>query len=92
MIGQKSDRAWLVCAKYSQGKNRIHIGLTPKTGAIIEYSNDDGTGFVGYTKSVKVDESIIIEGVGRQKDGEYREELIEKSEWQNWRAVWISVS
>ena len=75
-----------------KGKNGIRIGLVPKTGAIIEYSNDDGTGFVGYTKAVKVDESIVIEGVGRQVVGEYREELIEKSEWQNWRPVWISVS
>jgi hypothetical protein len=75
-----------------KGQSGIKIGLVPKTGAIIEYRNDDGTGFVGYTKAVKVDESIIIEGVGRKVVGEYREELIEKSEWQNWRPVWISVS
>jgi len=75
-----------------KGKTGIKIGLVPKTGAIIEYNNDDGTGFVGYTKAVKVDESIIIEGVGRQVVGEYREELIEKNQWQNWRPVWISVS
>lgn len=75
-----------------KGKNGIKIGLLPKTGAIIEYNNDDGTGFVGYTQAVKVDESIVISGVGRQVIGEYREEVIQKSEWQNWRSVWISVS
>lgn len=75
-----------------KGKNGIKIGLVPKTGAIIEYHNDDGTGFVGYTKAVKVDESIVIEGVGRQTVGQYREELVEKKQWQNWQPVWISVS
>ncbi|HMO78340.1 MAG TPA: hypothetical protein PKA42_01775 [Candidatus Paceibacterota bacterium] len=75
-----------------KGQNGIRIGLVPKTGAIIEYHNDDGTAFVGYTKAVKVDESIIIAGVGRQVVGEYREELIEKQEWQKCRPVWISVS
>jgi len=75
-----------------KGKNGIRIGLVPKTGALIEYNHDDGGGFVGYTVSVRVDESIIIAGVGRHVLGEYREELIEKIQWQSWRPVWISVS
>ncbi len=74
-----------------KGQLGIQIGVMPKTGALIEYTKPDGTGFVGYTKSVHVDESIIIEGVGRLIEGEYREEAINKEEWQEWRPIWIQV-
>ncbi len=75
-----------------RGNLGIQISISPKTGAIIEYTKPDGTGFVGYTKSVHVDESIVVEGVGRLIDGEYREEAISKEEWQEWRPVWIQVN
>jgi hypothetical protein len=75
-----------------RGRLGIQIGVLPKTGAVIEYNKPDGTGFVGYTKSVHVDESIVIEGVGRLIEGEYREEAISKEEWHEWRPIWIAVS
>lgn len=74
-----------------KGKRGIQIGVRPKTGAILEYTKPDGSGFVGYTKAVHVDESIVIEGVGRLIEGEYREEHVSKEEWQEWRPVWILV-
>ncbi len=75
-----------------KGKLGIQIGVRPKTGAILEYTKLDGTGFVGYTKAVHIDEAIVIEGVGRLIEGEYREELVSKEEWHEWRPVWIQVS
>ncbi len=75
-----------------KGQLGIQIGVLPKTGAIIEFTKADGVGFVGYTKAVHIDETIIIEGVGRLIEGEYREELMSKVEWQEWRPVWIAVS
>lgn len=74
-----------------KGKLGIQIGVRPKTGAIIEYTKPDGTGFVGYTKAVHIDETIVIEGVGRLIEGEYREETVPKDEWHEWRPVWIQV-
>lgn len=70
----------------------ISIGITPKSGSVVEYWKEDGTGFVGYTKSVLIDDSIVVAGVGRQKEGEYLEETLSKSEWQEYRPVWISVT
>jgi hypothetical protein len=75
-----------------KGQLGIHIGVMPKTGSIVEYSKVDGSGWVGYTKAVHVDESIVIQGVGRLIEGEYREEHITKAEWQEWRPIWITVS
>jgi hypothetical protein len=74
-----------------KGRTRIQISITPKTGSIIEYSRNDGTGWLGYTKAVHIDDSIVIEGVGRLIEGEYREETFSKEEWHEWRPVWISV-
>ncbi len=74
-----------------KGRLGVQIGVMPKTGAIIEYTKSDGSGYVGYTKSVHVDESIVIEGIGRLIEGEYREEAVSKEQWQEWRPVWIQI-
>jgi hypothetical protein len=70
----------------------ISIGISPKSGAVMEYWKEDGSGFVGYTKSVLIDDSIVVAGVGRKKEGEYLEETIPKIIWQEYRPVWISVT
>jgi hypothetical protein len=75
-----------------KGRSGIQIGVMPKTGAIMEFTKPDGTGFVGYTKAVHVDDTIVLQGVGRLIEGEYREEIITKEVWHEWRPVWISVT
>lgn len=75
-----------------KGQMGIQMGIMPKTGALIEYTKPDGSGFLGYTKAVHVDESIVIEGVGRLIEGEYRKEALTKEEWHELRPVWISVT
>lgn len=75
-----------------KGRAGIQIGVMPKTGAIIEFLKPDGSGFVGYTKAVHVDDTIVMQGVGRLIEGEYREEIVTKEVWHEWRPVWISVS
>jgi hypothetical protein len=75
-----------------KGRLGIQIGIQPKTGALLEFIKPDGTGFLAYTKAVHADESIVIEGVGRLIEGEYREEPLSKEEWQALQPVWISVT
>jgi hypothetical protein len=75
-----------------KGKPGVLMSVTPKTGALMEYQKEDGTGWVGYTKAVLVDETIVIEGVGRIIEGEYKEETFSKAEWHEWRPVWVAVS
>ena len=74
-----------------KGQMGIQIGIMPKTGAIFEYTKPDGSGFLGYTKAVHIDESIVIEGFGRMIEGEYREEALAKEVWHELRPVWITV-
>lgn len=74
-----------------KGQMGIQIGIMPKTGAIFEYTKSDGSGFLGYTKAVHVDDSIVIEGMGRMIEGEYREEVLTKEVWHELRPVWIAV-
>jgi hypothetical protein len=75
-----------------KGRLGIQIGISPKAGSVIEFTKADGSGFLGYTKSVYVDETIIIESVGKVIEGEYRQDLLTKTEWQEWRPIWITIS
>jgi hypothetical protein len=79
-------------ANILKGKMGIQIGVFPKTGSIIEYLKPDGSGFVGYVKSVLIDESILVIGVGRIIEGEYSEETISKVDWLSLSPVFISVT
>jgi len=75
-----------------KGRAGIQIGVLPKAGAVMEFLKPDGTGFLGYTKAVHVDDAIVLQSVGRLIEGEYREEIVSKEVWHEWRPVWISVS
>ena len=74
-----------------KGKLTVTIGISPKTGSIIEFVHNDGTGFVGYVEAVSVDETITFSGIGRLIAGEYRQEVIPKVVWQEWRPVFIQL-
>lgn len=74
-----------------KGKPTVSIGISPKTGSIMEFIYDDGTGFVGYVESVTVDESITVAGVGRLIAGEFRRETVPRVVWQEWRPVFIQL-
>lgn len=75
-----------------KGLHNIKISIEPKTGSIIEFTNTAGIGFIGYTTTVLVDESIRFEGVGMNIEGEYLEELVPKNIWLEWRPIWMTVS
>jgi hypothetical protein len=79
-------------ANILKGKMGVQIGIVPKTGSIMEYLKPDGSGFVGYVKSVLIDESIIVVGVGRVIDGEYSEEAISREKCLSLSPVFISVT
>lgn len=74
-----------------KGQTGIQIGLSPKTSSVIEYLKPNGLGWVGYVKSVHVDESIVVSGVGRIIEGEYSEDTFTKAEWLEMQPVFISV-
>ena len=75
-----------------KGKVGVHVGVSPKTASIIEYGREDGTEHLGYIKEVHVNDSIVMQEVGREVEGRYTEELFTKIQWQEWRPVFIQVS
>lgn len=89
--GQERPRVVGAWHNLLKGKTGINISVTPKTGALVEYQKVDGTGWLGYTKAVLVDNSITVEGVGRVIEGEYKVETFAPEEWHEWRPVWIAV-
>lgn len=70
----------------------VHIGVHPKTGAVMEYVHDDETGHVAYVESVFPDGSILISEVGCNAEGEYGERTLTPSEWREFRPVFIDAA
>lgn len=75
-----------------KGKRGVFMGVTPKTGSIMEASSNDHEPFLAYVKTVLPDTTITILAVGKEKEGEYTEEVVESSVWQTWRPVFIQVT
>jgi hypothetical protein len=69
----------------------ITIRVTPKTGSIMEYKNEDGLGFVCYVEAVSPEDTVTISSVGRQVEGQYLVEKLSKEEWQALQPLWIQV-
>jgi hypothetical protein len=72
-----------------KGKPGVTIGLQPKTGSVIEAFLNEHESFIGLVVAVHVDESIVVESVGREAEGCYRVDSFSKSDWQVWRPVFI---
>lgn len=75
-----------------KGKLGIKIGIEAKAGAVMEYSRSGDSGSLCLVKTVRTDEQIVLQSIGRKIEGEYREESLTKSEWQKLSPVFIQVS
>lgn len=72
-----------------RGVRGIEISTFPRSGAIMEYVDDEGKGVVAYTKIVAHDQTITIEGIGTS--GQYTVEVLSSIQWRELRPVWIMV-
>jgi hypothetical protein len=75
-----------------KGKPRVRIGIEPKTGSIMEYHRDDRTGVLAFVEAVHPDDSIVIQSVGREREGEYLVDSFSERQWRELRAVFISIT
>jgi len=75
-----------------RGKRGVVMGLSPRTGAVMEGYNDTYEPFLAYVKAVAPTETITIETVGLTEDGVYEELVWPKSKWVEYRPVFISFS
>ncbi len=73
-----------------KGKPGVHIGIEPKTNAIMEYFSETGKGILGFVTSVHPDQSIVVQSIGKNHEGEYLEEMLSANVWREWRPVFIS--
>ncbi len=76
--------------KKLRGKEGVHIGIVPKTGAILEYIVDD-VGYVGYVEAVFPDQTIKLSAIGLTDEGVYSEQMIPNDLWRELRPVFIEV-
>lgn len=80
---------WHVILKGVPG---IHIGITPKTGAVMEYMLPGEIGHVAYVETVFPDETITLSEANFPHGGIYNERVITREEWREFRPVFIQMS
>lgn len=72
-----------------RGVTGVSISIQTRTASVMEYI-DNEKGVLAFVKEVKPDLSITVVSVGREKEGEYREEEFTQTQWKEWRPVFIS--
>lgn len=71
------------------GKRGVFITPEPKTGSVLE-CKDKKEPFIAFVESVTPDDSIVISYVGRSESGMYEKKECTRTQWQQWRPVFIS--
>lgn len=74
-----------------RGVPGIQSTIEPRTGALVEWFDDDGEGALRYVEAVHPDRSIVVAGIV-DADGRYRVERMSEAEWRSLRPVFITVS
>ena len=74
-----------------KGRNGIHIGIEPKTDAIMEYTGEDGSGHLSYIDGYFSDGTIVCSGV-IDRDGTYKNQILTKPDWLELKPLFITVS
>jgi len=78
--------------KLFAGARGVHIGVRPKTGAVMEYIDADGTGHLAYVEAVFPDGSVSLSEVGDPDLGYYNERVLGTEVWQALAPVYIQFS
>lgn len=78
--------------KILRGVSGIHIGVTPKTGAIMEYMYTEDVGHLAYVEAVFPDETITISEVHYPDRGIYNERTLTREEWRELKPIFIQVT
>lgn len=75
-----------------RGQVGIHMSIQPKTYAVMEWCNEDGTGQVGMVEAVTPDQTIRVSLVRDDQPGLYEEITYSEAQWREWRPVFIEVT
>jgi hypothetical protein len=80
---------WHVLLK---GVSRVHSGVQPKTGSVMEYVDDGEVGQLAYVEAVTPDESITISQANFPDRGIFRQRTLTRDEWRELRPIFIQIS
>ncbi len=88
-IRPRTPGLWHVILK---GVPRIHIGVLPKVGSIMEYVFENEVGHLAYVEAVFPDNTISLSEVNYPDSGKYNEREVTKEAWKELKPVFISVT
>lgn len=74
-----------------KGQQGIYMNIEPKVGTIMEYMIDGELGHVCYVEAVFPDDTVSVSEVNNPDSGIYNEREIPKSEWKEYKPVFIEV-
>jgi hypothetical protein len=75
-----------------KGVPGIHISVSPKTGAVMEYMYSEDRGHLAYVEAVFPDETINISEVNYPDRGIYNERVLTRQEWRELKPLFIQVT
>lgn len=78
--------------KILKGVPKIHIGVLPKQGAIMEYMMSPEMGHLAYVEAIFPDDTITISEVNFPDSGIYNERVLTKEEWKEMHPLFIEVT
>jgi hypothetical protein len=79
-------------ANLLRGSTNIHIGIHPKTDSVMEWTNSDGEGRLGYVEAITADSGITVSAVGIEESGRYTVKTMSEEIWRELRPVFIEVA
>lgn len=88
-VRPRTPGLWHVILK---GTPRVHIGVLPKVGSIMEYLFKNEVGHLAYVEAVFPDNTISISEINYPDSGIYNERELSKEEWKELKPVFISVT
>ncbi len=72
-----------------RGAQGIHSGIVPKTGAVMEYMQDEDNGQLAFVEAVFPDETIDISEINYGDGSIYNERTLTKDEWKELKPIFI---
>jgi hypothetical protein len=78
--------------KILRGVEKVHIGVTPKMGALMEYTTDVDMGHLAYVEAIFPDNTITVSEANFPDSGIYNERELREGEWKELKPVFITVT
>lgn len=77
-------------ARKLRGVAGVHIGVEPRTGAVMEYIIDD-VGFLAYLERVSPDLTITVVGIGLTFEAQFTEQVLKERDWRELRPLFLTL-